>query len=39
MEAMAVQLVETTPEEFAADLTRDAEKYDQLVRDLGIQLD
>lgn len=39
MEAMAVQLVETTPDEFAADLARDAEKYDQLVRELGIRLE
>lgn len=39
MESMAVQVVESTPEEFAADLARDAKKYDQIVRDLGIRID
>lgn len=39
MEGMAVQVVESTPEGFAADLARDAKKYDQIVRDLGIRID
>lgn len=39
MEGMAVQVVESTPEEFAADLARDAKKYDQIVRDLGIRIE
>lgn len=39
MEGMAVQVVESTPESFAADLERDAVKYDALVRELGIRID
>lgn len=39
METMAVQVVESTPEQFAADLARDAEKYEQLVRELGIRIE
>ncbi|MDS1139411.1 tripartite tricarboxylate transporter substrate binding protein [Pusillimonas sp. SM2304] len=39
MESMAVQVVESTPEQFSQDLARDAEKYDKLVRDLGIRIE
>ncbi len=39
MESMAVQLVDSTPEQFAADLTRDAAKYDKVVRELGIRIE
>lgn len=39
MEGMAVQVLESTPESFAADLERDALKYDALVRELGIRID
>ena len=39
MEAMAVQVLESTPEQFAADLALDAEKYSKIVRDLGIKID
>jgi tripartite-type tricarboxylate transporter receptor subunit TctC len=39
MESMAVQLVDSTPEQFSADLTRDAAKYDKVVRELGIRIE
>src|SRR5690606_14221233 len=39
MEAMAVQVLESTPEQFAADLARDADKYTKLVHELGIRIE
>lgn len=39
MEGMAVQVLESSPEQFAADLARDAEKYDKVVRELGIRIE
>ncbi len=39
MEAMAVQLLDSTPEQFAADLALDADKYSKIVRDLGIKIE
>jgi len=39
MEGMAVQVLESTPESFAEDLQRDADKYDALVRELGIRIE
>ncbi len=39
MEGMAVQVLESTPDQFAADLERDAQKYDRLVRELGIRIE
>jgi tripartite-type tricarboxylate transporter receptor subunit TctC len=39
MEGMAVQVLDSSPEQFAADLTRDADKYDKLVRELGIRIE
>jgi len=39
MEGMAVQVLESTPEQFAAELARDADKYDKIVRELGIRIE
>jgi len=39
MEGMAVQVLDSTPEQFAQDLARDAKKYDEIVRDLGIRIE
>ncbi|MCX5590127.1 Bug family tripartite tricarboxylate transporter substrate binding protein [Alcaligenes endophyticus] len=39
MESMAVQLLDSTPEQFAQDLQSDAIKYDALIKELGIRLE
>jgi len=36
---MAVELVKSSPKEFAATLNADATKYDKLIRDLGIKIE
>lgn len=39
MESMAVQVLKSSPEQFAIDLAQDADKYDELVRELGIRIE
>jgi hypothetical protein len=34
-----VELVKSSPKEFAATLDADATKYDKLIRDLGIKIE
>jgi tripartite-type tricarboxylate transporter receptor subunit TctC len=39
MDAMGVELVKSTPEQLAASLRRDTERYDKVIKELGIKLD
>lgn len=39
LEGMSVQALESTPEQFAQDLQRDAQKFDGLIRELGIRIE
>lgn len=39
MEAMGVELVKSTPEQLAAALRQDTERYGKIIRDLNIKLD
>src|SRR3546814_464647 len=39
MEGMAVQVLDSSPEQFAVELARDADKYEKLVRELGIRIE
>lgn len=39
LEGMSVQALQSTPEQFAQDLARDAAKFDAVIRDLGIRID
>jgi tripartite-type tricarboxylate transporter receptor subunit TctC len=39
MDAIGVELVKSTPEQLAAALRRDTERYGKVIRDLGIKLD
>jgi tripartite-type tricarboxylate transporter receptor subunit TctC len=39
MDAMGVELVKSTPEQLAASLRRDTQRYDKIIKDLGIKLD
>ena len=39
MDAIGVELVKSTPEQLAAALRRDTERYGKVIKDLGIKLD
>jgi tripartite-type tricarboxylate transporter receptor subunit TctC len=39
MDAMGVELVKSTPEQLATSLRRDTQRYDKIIKDLGIKLD
>lgn len=39
LEGMSVQALQSSPEGFAADLQRDAAKFDALIRELGIRIE
>lgn len=39
MDAMGVELVKSTPEQLATSLRRDTERYDKVIKELGIKLD
>jgi tripartite-type tricarboxylate transporter receptor subunit TctC len=36
---MGVELVKSTPEQLATSLRRDTQRYDKIIKDLGIKLD
>jgi tripartite-type tricarboxylate transporter receptor subunit TctC len=39
MDMIGVELVKSTPEQLAASLRRDTQRYDKIIKDLGIKLD